>query len=164
MKANIITNLISFYNIENISKVDINTIISNAKNDRRFNKLLGLCIKYDIHIFYQNNDKCVLVDVDNLLLQSQHKQKNLTKDLADNINVIYTNSSENGIFFDIESLYNKYKKKIKDIDLIIYILKHIYDNNILENLCCIKEDINSSSPICKNKYQKINKYIAVYSN
>ena len=172
MKANIITNLITYYNSnnsENNSKVDLNTIILNAKNDRRFYKLLGLCIKYDIHIFYQNNDKCVLVDIDNLLLQAENKQKKLTKDLADNINNIHLNGSENGWLIDIENIYNKYKKKFKDIDILVYILKNIYDNMILENLCCIKDDNVSSSPICKTivnkqKNQKADKYIAIYSN
>ena len=32
-------------------QVDIQTIVQNAKNDKRLFKLLNLCIKYNIHIF-----------------------------------------------------------------------------------------------------------------
>lgn len=179
MKVNNISNLITFYNSKNINdfnhiyKVDINTIILNAKNDRRFHKLLGLCIKYDIHIFYQDNNKCELVDIDNLLNQAENKQKKLTKDLADGINSIYTNGTSNGWLIDIENIYNKYKKKFKDIDILIYILKNIYNDKILKNLCCINDDnvhINNNTDITDNtdnvkqKIQKIEKYIAIYSN
>ena len=186
MKENMLTNLITFNNSDthddnikdqylndlninsnNTNIVDLNTIIYNAKNDRRFHKLLGLCIKYDIHIFDKNNNNCILVNIDNLILQSENKQKKIIKDLADNISNLYNIGTVNGWFVEIENTYIKYKKKIKDIDIIIYILKNIYNNGILKKLCCIS-DVESEKILKikdKNfKNEKPDKYIAIYSN
>ena len=66
----------SIDHINNIHQVNIDTIITNAKNDKRFHKLLTLCIKYDIHIFNQCNNTCTILDINNLLLQSNERQKN----------------------------------------------------------------------------------------
>lgn len=173
-----------------IFQVDIETIVMNAKNDKRFHKLLSLCIKYDIHLFNQHNDICTLLSIDNLLLQANEKQKKLTKELSEKINEISNNGPINTWFLDIENIYGQYKKYFKEIEIIDYILKNIYNNKQLEELCCIKNNQNSNSSNyspnyvstqtttktinnisntsknqkIKNIKKKQSKYIAVYSN
>jgi hypothetical protein len=167
---------------ELIYEVDIKTIVINAKNDKRFHKLLNLCIKYDIHLFNQYDDICRLLSIKNLLLQADEKQRILTKELSEKINNISQNGPNNTWLLDIENVYSQYKKLFKEIEIIDYILKNIYNDKQLEELCCIT-NINQSSDHSiissknistvnmtkinnseKNKKEKLCKYIAVYSN
>jgi hypothetical protein len=131
--------------IDPIFQVDIKTIVTNAKNDKRFHKLLSLCIKYDIHLFNQYNDVCTLLSIDNLLLQANEKQKFLTKELSEKINEISKNGPVNTWLLDIENTYTQYKKIFKEIEIIDYVLKNIYNDKQLEELCCIKNTNNISS-------------------
>jgi hypothetical protein len=130
-------------NTNNINcQVDIQTIVQNAKNDKRFFKLLNLCIKYKIHIFDQQSDSHTLLNNNNLVDQSNEKLKELSKDLSKKINEL--SDVSNNLYIDIDNVYNQYKKKCKDIELIIYILKNIFDDTSLKNLCCIYQNITSS--------------------
>jgi hypothetical protein len=135
-------------NDKSIYQVDIKTIVTNAKNDKRFHKLLSLCIKYDIHLFNQCNDICKLLSIENLLLQANQKQKNLTKELSDKINEISMNGPTNSWLLDIDNTFSYYKKLFKEIEIIDYVLKNIYNDQQLEDLCCIKniQQISSNSP------------------
>ena len=135
-------------NDNSIFQVDIKTIVTNAKNDKRFHKLLSLCIKYDIHLFNQCNDICKLLSIENLLLQANQKQKILTKELSDKINEISTNGPTNSWLLDIDNTFSYYKKLFKEIEIIDYVLKNIYNDQQLEDLCCIKniQQISSNSP------------------
>jgi len=158
-------------------QVDIKTIISNAKMDKKFHKLLSLCIKYDIHLFNQIDDVCTLFSVENLIEQSNNKQRSLTEELAKKIELISKNGPTNTWLLDIDNLYIHYKKQLKDMEIIDYVLKNIYnDDKTLEQLCCTKHILSSSSndsqtniPIkqndkTKSKKETQSKYIAVYSN
>ena len=167
---------------ENIAKVDINKIVVNAKNDKRFHKLLTLCIKYDIHLFNQYNDMCTMLSVNNLIEQTNMKKKKLISDLSDNIIKINNNANNNNLnelFIDIDNSYTLLKKKYKELEIIFYVLTNVYTDVILENLCCIITSVGSSSQnnssienskIKKNKEEKCkeekdkDKYIAIYSN
>lgn len=124
-------------------QVDIQTIVQNAKNDKRLFKLLNLCIKYNIHIFDQQSDSCTLLAITNLVEQSNEKLRELSKDLSKKINEL--SDVSNNLYIDIDNVYNQYNKKCKDIELIIYILKNIFDDSSLKNLCCIKQNTTSSS-------------------
>jgi hypothetical protein len=131
-------------NIESIYQVDIKTIVTNAKNDKRFHKLLSLCIKYDIHLFNQYNDVQTLLSIENLLLQATKKQRDLTKELSEKINEISKNGPNNTWLLDIDNTYAQYRKLFKEIEIIDYVLKNIYNDKQLEELCCIK-NINQQS-------------------
>jgi hypothetical protein len=159
---NIILNLTTNQEIndENLYKVDFKTIIANAKNDKMFNKLLTLCIKHDIYLFNQYNNLCSILNIDNLLLQSNEKQKYFAGELSKKILEISVNNSNNEWLIEIENIYIQYRKKFKDIEVIIYILKNIFSDSILQSLCCVQ--INSTKQIIKKK--DIKKYIAIYSN
>ena len=125
-------------------QVDIKTIIANAKSDKRFYKLLNLCIKYDIHLFNQYNDLSTLVKIENLLSQCDKKQTELTKQLSEKIMDISNTGPSVSWLVDIENINTQFKKKFKEIEIIIYILKNIYDDEILKKLCCI-EIINKNN-------------------
>jgi hypothetical protein len=180
---NMIIGLTSIQNNENINyqsndeecyEVDIKTIIFNAKKDKRFHKLLGLCIKYDIYLFNQFNDVCTLVDINNLLNQCDKKQQHLVKELGINISNLSNKQTSNTWFVDIDNIYIEYKKKFKDIEIIVYLLKNTFNDDLLKELCCVKNTTSNSSSISvsnskvkKNKITDKNektKYIAVYSN
>ena len=154
--------------VNDVNQVNIDTIITNAKNDKRFHKLLTLCIKYDIHIFNQCNNVCTILDIDNLLTQSNEKQKNLAIELSTKILEISSNGPSNDWLIDIENIYIQYRKKFKDIEIIIYVLKNIFNDNLLQSLCCISNCMSNSGSSSNSKqiYKKknISKYIAVYSN
>jgi hypothetical protein len=160
------------------NQVDINTIISNVKKDKRFHKLLSLCIKYDIHLFNQINNQCTLFNIDNLLLQSEHRQQVISKEMSTKIAELSTNGPSNTWMIDIDNIYIEYKKKFKDIEVIIYILKNTFKDETLITLCCIKNNLSSTSTSSPNEQVNLNqfiikdkekkdkqsKYIAIYSN
>lgn len=173
-------------NQKNIPQVDIKTIVSNAKSDKRFHKLLNLCIKYDIHLFSQSSNICSLLNTDNLLSQCNLKQKSLTKELSEKINVISDSGPSIAWLVDIDNIYTQYKKKFKEIEIITYVLKNIYNDESLEKLCCITNNINTLSSLSpqtptstqikeqtlsdankknkSDKKEKLSKYIAIYTN
>ena len=153
-------------NIDDQVQVDIDTIISNAKNDKRFHKLLTLCIKYDIHIFNQSNNVCTILDINNLLIQSENRQKKLTLELSEKISKLSRDGPINDWLVDIENIYIEYRKKFKDIQIIIYVLKNIFNDNLLQSLCCIcnTSSSNNSNKQINIKKKDISKYIAVYTN
>ena len=148
--------------IDDQFQVDIETIIANAKNDKRFHKLLTLCIKYDIHLFNQVNNICTILDINNLLEQSENKQKQLTIELSEKILNLANKGPTNDWLVDIENIYIEYRKKHKDIQIIIYVLKNIFNDNLLQGLCCITSSSSSNKQLSKKK--DISKYIAVYTN
>jgi hypothetical protein len=170
---NIISNLTlinSDNNNEINNQIDLKTIVNNAKNDKTFHKLLIICIKYDIHLFNQSKNNYSLLTIDNLLEQINNKQNIFILELSNEIKNI-----NNEWLINIDNFYNIYKKKLKDLELISYILKNIFNNNLLQKLCCISNTDNSTenilSPIQKDitlidkkKKENISKYIAVYSN
>lgn len=164
---NIISNLTTneLINTEtNIYHVDIQTIVKNAKNDKMFNKLLTLCIKYDIHIFNQCNNLCTILTIDNLLSQSNERQRQLTSELSIKI-LELTKEKNNEWLIEIENIYIQYRKKFKDIEIIVYILKNILNDDLLQTLCCVQNNsTSSSSNKQQNKKKDVEKYIAVYSN
>ncbi len=164
-------------NNKDVVHVDMQMIITNARSDRRFHKLLGLCIKHNIHIFNQSDNVCTILSVDDLLRQCNERQKKLTKELSEKIAAISDTGITNDWLIDIDNVYIQYKKKFKEIEIIIYVLKNIFDDNILEKLCCVqkddtdtqdlrvsKEECNISDGNKKNKKEKISKYIAIYSS
>jgi hypothetical protein len=195
---NIISNLTSSYYIDtsielnntNVYQVDIKTIVSNAKTDKRFHKLLSLCIKYDIHLFNQYRDACTLLSINNLIYQTNQKQKLLTLELSEKIREITSSdqSIHNEWLINIDTIYIQYKKKFKDLELILYDLKNLYTDVSLIKICCIEQihnitsnlenvEQNSNTPSSSNislttkniietnkKKEKVSKYIAVYSN
>jgi hypothetical protein len=165
-------------------QVDIKTIVTNAKRDKRFNKLLKLCINYGIQLFNQYNEICTLYDINSLISDTYTKQKILTLEMAKRIEKtsnIYDGDMEHiDILVEIDNIYSEYKKKFKDIEIILYDLKNIYNDNILTNLCCIKSNnssssqdnelnnnilsLNISNSISQVEQKKQKKYIATYSN
>lgn len=150
----------------NENEIDIKILVSNAKIDKRFNKLLNLCIKYDIQLLNQNNNVCYLYKIDYLLNQCNQKQNQLLQKLINKINNINSNENFKEKYLNIEYYYNNFKKEIKDLDIIIYILKNSYDDNSLSYICnnqIINNNSSSSSSI-KEKQINSSKYIAVYSN
>jgi hypothetical protein len=84
------------------------------------------------------------------LLQANEKQKNLTKELSEKINEISVNGPTNSWLLDIENTYTQYKKSFKEIEIIDYVLKNIYNDQQLEELCCIKNITQSSSNASPN--------------
>ena len=175
MTNNLTNNLISNLTLINSDnnneikqQIDLKTIVYNAKNDKTFHKLLIICIKYDIHLFNQSKNNYSLLTIDNLLEQINNKQQLFTLELSNEIKNI---NSE--WLLNIDNIYNIYKKKLKDLELISYILKNIFNNNLLQKLCCTSYTDNSTdnilSPVPKDiidkkKKENISKYIAVYSN
>ena len=127
---------------EYINKVDIKTIVSNAKKDKRFYKLLNLCIKHGIHLFNQYNEICTLLSNDNLIKQAEDRQRQLSIDFSNSVANISIKNDSGNLLADIETIYTGYKKKFKEIEVIIYILKNTYDDIAFEDLCCIKTNIN----------------------
>lgn len=188
MTSNLTNNMINYLttnnvnidanNIKDIAHVDMQMIITNARSDRRFHKLLGLCIRHNIHIFNQSNEVCTILSVDDLLQQCNEQQKKLTKELSEKIAVISDTGTTNDWLIDIDNVYMQYKKKFKEIEIIIYVLKNIFNDNMLEKLCCIQKDDTDTQELRvskeerntsdgnnkKNKKEKISKYIAIYSN
>jgi hypothetical protein len=151
---------------ENIYNIDIKIIILNSKTDKIFHKLLNLCIKYDIQLFNQTNNNCILYEIKNLLAQCEVKQKNIIDELSNKINELKLLGPSNTWLLDVDKIYTEYKKKLKDIEIIIYILKNTYDDTTLMNMCCSK--INNSSSSSYKQSKKLDntnsKYIAIYSN
>jgi hypothetical protein len=152
---------------ENIYNIDIKIIILNSKTDKIFHKLLNLCIKYDIQLFNQTNNNCILYEIKNLLIQFEIKKKNIIDELSNKINELKLIGPSNTWLLDVDKIYTEYKKKLKDIEIIIYILKNSYDDKILMNMCCSKITNSSTSSTYKQskKLENTNsKYIAIYSN
>ena len=178
---------------EYVNKVDIKTIVSNAKKDKRFYKLLNLCIKHGIHLFNQYNEICTLLSNDNLIKQAEDKQRQISIEFSISVANISNKNDPGNLLADIETIYTGYKKKFKEIEVIIYILKNTYDDVAFEDLCCVKTNINqintssnssispsnmtssqttisatvktkSSETNKKIKKEKLSKYIAIYSN
>jgi hypothetical protein len=174
--------------------VDVKKIIESAKNDKRFYKLLNLCIKYDVHLFNQYNESSSLLQIEQLLIQTNKKQSEMAKELSEKIMNISINGPVDSGLIDIEIINSEYKKKFKDVEIIVYMLKNIYDDDSLKTMCCVetkKETTTNSSPYLsssvntniltvntlnttskskssvnekKNMKEKNSKYIAVYSN
>lgn len=130
--------------------VDVKKIIESAKSDKRFYKLLNLCIKYDIHLFNQYNESSSLLPIDQLLIQTNKKQSEMTKELSEKLMVLSTNGPVDSWLIDIENINSDYKKKFKDVEIIVYMLKNIYDDEILKTMCCVEtkrqETTTNSSP------------------
>lgn len=150
-------------NINNlIYQVDIKTIVDHAKSDKRFYKLLNLCIKYDIHLFNQYNDTSSLVTIDQLLIQVDKKQAELTKQLSEKLMEISLKGPSDSWLIDIENINSQFKKKFKEMEIIIYILKHIYDDETLKKMCCIEVKQNNLSN--QNSSPGLSSSIAVTQN
>ena len=130
---------------DTIYNIDIKIIILNSKTDKIFHKLLNLCIKYDIQLFNQTNNNCILYEIKNLLIQCEIKQKNIIDELSNKINELKIKGPSNTWLLDVDKIYTEYKKKLKDIEIIIYILKNSYDDKILMNMCCSKITNSSTS-------------------
>ena len=145
-----------------IYQVDIKTIVDHAKSDKRFYKLLNLCIKYDIHLFNQYNDTSSLVTIDQLLIQVDKKQAELTKELSEKLLEISLKGPSDSWLIDIENINSQFKKKFKEMEIIIYILKHIYDDETLKKICCIEVKQNSLSN--QNSSPGLSSSIAVTQN
>ena len=150
--TNISNNISSNNGIQNeyINRVDIKTIVSNAKKDKRFYKLLNLCIKHGIHLFNQYHEICTLLSNDNLIKQAEQKQRQLSIDFSTVVSDISNNNEPSKLLVDIETSYNDYKKKFKEIEVIIYVLKNTYDDTAFEELCCIKTNINTNNNSSSN--------------
>jgi hypothetical protein len=130
--------------------VDVKKIIESAKSDKRFYKLLNLCIKYDIHLFNQYNESSSLLQIEQLLIQTNKKQSEMARELSEKIMNISINGPIDSWLIDIENINSEYKKKFKDVEIIIYMLKNIYDDESLKTMCCIEtkkqETTTNSSP------------------
>ena len=141
----------------------------------------------------QCNEICTLLSIENLLQQSDQKQCDLTKELSKKILDISNNKSSNTWLIDIDNIYVQYKKKFKEIEIIVYVLKNMYNDDLLEQLCCIKNKKISTTSNSQNnasssntkydtnqinnsnsnsnlntklikKKEKQSKFIAIYSN
>lgn len=145
-----------------IYQVDIKTIVDHAKSDKRFYKLLNLCIKYDIHLFNQYNDTSSLVTIDQLLIQVDKKQAELTKQLSEKLMEISLKGPSDSWLVDIENINSQFKKKFKEMEIIMYILKHIYDDETLKKMCCIEVKQNNLSN--QNSSPGLSSSIAVTQN
>jgi hypothetical protein len=163
LNNNMISSLTTIINDELNNNVDIQTIIANAKTDKRFYRLLSLCIKYDIHIFNQTNETCTLFSIESLLLQCSVIQKKLCSEFGTSL--LSIDNPENTWQIEIDNIYSEYKKKFKEFEVLIYILKNIFDDKSLQQLC-FKNNISSSENSSDNKVKPVkkinNKYIAVY--
>ena len=170
--------ILKINNNDNIMQIDIKTIVKNAILDKKFYKLLNLCISYNIHLFNQYNNICILSSIENLILQLEHIKKQLIHKLANKIDEISNKDSDKTWILDINNIYLQYQLKFKEIEIIDYFFKNIYDDNKLEQLCCISVTTTTSS-ITNNKQnnqtkkqiklkierkEKLSKYIAIYSN
>lgn len=153
------------YDVNNnnlIYQVDIKTIVDHAKSDKRFYKLLNLCIKYDIHLFNQYNETSSLVTIEQLLIQVDKKQAELTKQLSEKLMEISLKGPSDSWLVDIENINSQFKKKFKEMEIIIYILKNIYDDETLKKICCIEVKQNSSSN--QNSSPALSSSVAVTQN
>jgi len=136
--------------LKNNLRIDIPTMKKNAENDELFCKLLITCRKFKIDIF--NQSTCMLLNSTTILNQCNEIQKTMTRELSEKINNIYVKGQSNGWLIDIDNIYTQYKKKFKDIELIIHILKNIFNDEILGNLCCVPSLNNSLSTNSQNLY------------
>jgi hypothetical protein len=106
-----------------------------------------------------------------MLSQCDLKQKTLTIELAEKIADIGKNGTKNGWLIDIDTIHTEYTKKFKEIEIIIFCLKNKFNDETLENLCCLQQTkIEKDKQSVKQdkdkieKKEKISKYIAIYSN
>jgi hypothetical protein len=129
-------------NSNNDINFDIPTVLMNAKINKTFNKLLNLCIKYDIQLFDNKNDLWDIRITTEILNDINILKK---KNIIDYSQEIINNSTSEKLIDDIDRLSNNLKKVLKDIDMLKYLFEDIYSHNELKKMCCIKFDDSISS-------------------
>lgn len=155
--------------INETTYINIKKIITNAKLDKTFQKILKLCNKYNVHIFSKNEDNdtfWIINSIENINIQINKKSDILNNNyLTDMININDQPISVKIVLMD--KLYNDYKKKLKDLELLLSLININYTDESFINLCC--DNLNNISPnnssqSNEKKEKLIAKYIAVYSN
>jgi hypothetical protein len=113
----------------------IKKIFNNCKINNTFSQFIKLLIKFDINIFEKSHlPDIVIIKKHEKLLSICKKHKNNLL-LCHGIKVLKYSDKDNPIEL-IASSFDKLKKDIDDIDIVIYILENIYtDDKILNEMC-----------------------------
>lgn len=120
----------------NSSNFDISAILFNAKINKTFNKLLNLCIKYDIKIFdIDTLNIWYIKPVNNILSIIIDKRNKFTIELSDSIKNLTTIQHQMNFIEIIDNHVNDYKKKIKDFEILFYLFNNIYTDDELKKIC-----------------------------
>lgn len=157
MNNNIIMkqNVYNYYkNITDNSNFNIMALLVNAKNDNNFNKMLKLCIKYDIQIVSNINNVWNIRTNEEIINDINETIKKII------LNYTYLLLNDNNLIELIDKHTIEFKKKIKDIDFLKQLFLNKYNDIELYNICNLVSPKND----IKKKKQKITKYIAEYSN
>lgn len=139
-----------YYNNNNF---DIPSILLNAKINKTFNKLLNLCIKYEIKIFdIDSSNIWYIQSIKNIITIINNKKNKLTLELSINIGKLVDekiNIYNNCILDNIDNLVNDYKKKIKDLDILYYLFNNIYTDEELKKICNM-DNVNNDNNMDNN--------------
>jgi len=136
----------------NSSNFDISAILFNAKINKTFNKLLNLCIKYDIKIFdIDNMNIWYIKSVNDILTLIIDKRNIYTIELSNTIKNLTTIQHQMNFIEIIDNHVNEYKKKIKDFEILFYLFNSIYTDDELKKIC--NKDTNNDDN--NNEYIKI---------
>jgi hypothetical protein len=147
--------LIKNYSISlGIADDKIKIILNNCKINNTLSQFIKLLIKFNINLFEKHNP-IELKKHNKLLYISKKHKKNLI--VGHGVKVMRYAVKENSIE-NIENNFNKLKKEINDIDLVIYILQNIYNSDeiLLDILNLSHTTINLCEPIKPNKPSKSN--------
>ena len=144
----------------NSSNFDISSILFNAKINKTFNKLLNLCIKYDIKIFdIDNMNIWYIKSVNNILSIIIDKRNIFTIELSDSIKNLTTIQHQMNFIEIIDNHVNDYKKKIKDFEILFYLFNNIYTDDELKKIC--NKDNNYVDETFHNNNNNNNDYIKI---
>lgn len=149
----------------NSSKFDISSILFNAKINKTFNKLLNLCIKYDIKLFDIDNKNIWFIrsvsDILSLIIKKRHIY---TIELSDSIKNLTTIQHQLNFIETIDNNVNEYKKKIKDFEILFYLFNNIYTDEELNKICNKDKNYENNNEYIKieEKYNNILKPLSNY--
>jgi hypothetical protein len=149
----------------NSSNFDISAILFNAKINKTFNKLLNLCIKYDIKLFdIDQINTWYIRPVNDIITLIINKRNIFTIELSENIKNLTKIQHQLNFIETIDNNVNDYKKKIKDFEILFYLFNNIYNDCELKKICNKDDNHNNNNEYIKiqEKYNNILKPLSNY--
>jgi hypothetical protein len=150
-------------NITNNINFKISTLILNSKINKTFGKLLKLCIKYEIQLFNNDNNTYNIRDNNDILFDVIDLKKKSINKYSNDILICMNNEK---YIDDLDNLHYELKKTLKEIDILKYLLRDIYNDIELKKMLyennILDEDKKSDDSNEKKKYKKCDKFIAEY--
>lgn len=136
------------------SSIHFNNIKQNMKLNKTFEIFMNICYQYDISIFYSDGTTYHLKPNDELLNECKKKKEAVYQSSINKLSTLMKSDME---WIDsktrIDKISDDLKNNIKKIDLLIYLLKNVYDEKSLSNMT-------------KTKTNNVKKYVFIeqYSN